>query len=139
MSITNDDRDFAQFDAQVTFCYCQDLDISAHFYEDLLGLPLALDQGPCRIYRSAAAAYLAFCHRDSAPRPDGIILTLVSEDVDGWYARLCERGVEFEKPPARNPQFNIYHCFLRDPNGYLIEIQRFEDPAWKQVATNTSS
>ncbi|MGC9334228.1 MAG: VOC family protein, partial [Anaerolineae bacterium] len=19
----------------------------------------------------------------------------------------------------------IYHCFLRDPNGYLIEIQRF--------------
>jgi hypothetical protein len=25
---------------------------------------------------------------------------------------------------------NIYHCFLRDPNGYLIEIQRFLDPAW---------
>jgi len=23
-----------------------------------------------------------------------------------------------------------FYCFLRDPNGYLIEIQRFEDPRW---------
>lgn len=119
------------FDAQVTFCYCQDLKACAHFYEQVLGLPLALDQGGCRIYRTAAAAYLAFCRRATAPSPDGIIVTLVSEDVDGWYARLMARGVEFEKPPGHHPQYHIYHCFLRDPNGYLIEIQRFEDPAWK--------
>jgi len=125
----------AGFDAQVTFCYCEYLQSSAHFYEQVLGLPLILDQGMCRIYRTATTAYLAFCRRDSAPRPEGIILTLVSDDVDAWYVRLCERGIEFEKPPARNPQFNIYHCFLRDPSGYLIEIQRFEDPAWKQATT----
>ncbi len=120
------------FDAQVTFCYCPDLDASAEFYEQTLGLPLVLDQGSCRIYRAATAAYLAFCHRESAPKPEGIILTLVSQDVDGWYSKLSSRGVEFETPPKLNPDFNIYHCFLRDPNGYLIEIQRFDDPAWEQ-------
>ena len=32
--------------------------------------------------------------------------------------------------PRNDPQYNIYHCFIRDPAGYLIEIQEFKDPAW---------
>ena len=59
-----------------------------------------------------------------------MIVTLVTEDVDGWAAQLREAGVLFEKEPAFNPEFRIYHCFLRDPNGYLVEIQRFEDERW---------
>ena len=55
---------------------------------------------------------------------------IVTQEVDRWYEHLRARGVAFEKPPALNPKYNIYHCFLRDPNGYLIEIQRFQDPAW---------
>jgi catechol 2,3-dioxygenase-like lactoylglutathione lyase family enzyme len=54
----------------------------------------------------------------------------VAEDVDGWHRRLAERGVEFEKAPADNPEYRIRHCFFRDPNGYLLEIQRFDDPRW---------
>ena len=118
------------FDSLVTFCYTSDLGSTARFYEDVLGLPLALDQGTCRIYRVAMRAFLGFCRRPEAARPDGIILTLVAEDVDGWATRLLEKGVTLEKPPAFNPAFNIYHCFFRDPNGYLLEIQRFEDPRW---------
>jgi hypothetical protein len=63
-----------------------------------------------------------------------VIVTLVTQDVDGWYARLLERGIAFEKAPAFNPDYNIYHCFLRDPNEYLLEIQRFCDPAWPHPA-----
>lgn len=118
------------FDAQITFCYCDDLQAVARFYEDVLGLPLKLDQGSCRIYRVTETAYLGFCTREDAPRPSGVILTLVTDDVNGWHRRLTERGVIFDKPPAYNPKFKIYHCFLRDPAGYLIEIQRFEDPRW---------
>ena len=119
------------WDAQVTFCYTADFDATTHFYEELLGLPLALDQGACRIYRVREGAFIGVCRRAMAPDSDGIILTLVSDDVDGWHRRLAERGVVFENAPAFNPEFNIYHCFLRDPNGYLIEIQRFDDPQWK--------
>lgn len=118
-------------DAQITFCYTPDLERTAAFYAGILGLELVLDQGACRIFRVRGDAYLGFCRRDGAPRPDGVILTLVSDDVDGWYRSLAARGVSFDKPPAHNPDFGIYHCFLRDPAGYLVEIQRFDDARWK--------
>ncbi len=124
------------FDQQVTFLHTADLSATAAFYEDVLELPLVLDQGACRIYRVSADAFVGFCDSGATQgKPEGVILTLVSQDVDGWYARLKERGVSFEKTPAHNPRFNIYHCFLRDPNGYLIEIQSFLDPTWPSPST----
>ena len=38
------------FDQLVTFLYTRDLEQSAVFYGETLGLPLVLDQGACRIY-----------------------------------------------------------------------------------------
>ena len=123
------------FDQQVTFLHTADLEATAHFYESVLGLPLALDQGVCRIYRVATDAYVGFCRTTDAltqedTGPSGVILTLVTDEVDAWYERLRAKGVPLEKPPTLNQKFNIYHCFLRDPNGYLLEIQRFNDPDW---------
>jgi hypothetical protein len=40
------------------------------------------------------------------------------------------RAAAFETPPRANPKYKIYHCFLRDPDGYQIEIQRFDNDAW---------
>ena len=119
----------APFAQHVTFLYTSDLAETARFYEDMIGLPLVLDQGSCRIYRVSADGFLGFCARRGA-QPSGVIVTFVTQDVDDWYTRLRARGVVFEKAPTLNPDYNIYHCFLRDPNGYLLEIQRFLDPAW---------
>jgi catechol 2,3-dioxygenase-like lactoylglutathione lyase family enzyme len=121
-------------DQHITFLYTDDLSTSTLFYEDVLGLKLWRDQGTCRIYAVTPDSYLGICQTGAAARgkitggqQDNIILTLVTEQVDTWYRYLQERGVHFEKPPEHNPRYNIYHCFLRDPNGYLIEIQRFLD------------
>jgi catechol 2,3-dioxygenase-like lactoylglutathione lyase family enzyme len=119
----------APFAQQVTFLYTSDLAATAHFYEAVMGLPLVLDQGSCRIYRVSIDGFLGFCARHGA-QPAGVIVTFVTPDVDAWCDRLQRQGVVFEKAPAYNPDYNIYHCFLRDPNGYLLEIQRFCDPAW---------
>ena len=114
---------------QITFLYTADLAATADFYENTLELALWRDQGACRIYHVAGGAYLGFCRGDAVPeRPaEHVILTFVTPDVDGWYERLRARGAVFEDPPTVNPRFNIYHCFLRDPNGYRLEIQRFLD------------
>lgn len=118
-------------DQQITFLYVNDLAATAHFYESVLGLKLALDQGDCRIYQTTGDAFVGFCRRKRpAGRFDAIILTLVVSDVDAWYEELQARGVAFESEPTLNPTYSIYHVFLRDPNGYLIEIQRFSDPDW---------
>ncbi len=119
------------FTEQITFLYTTDLAETSHFYETILRLPLALDQGSCRIYRINTDAYLGFCERTGA-RPEGVIITFVTEDVDSWAIHLRASDVTIEKGPAYNPTYGIYHCFFRDPNGYLLEIQRFEDPAWDQ-------
>ena len=120
-------------DRQITFLYTRDLATTARFYEQILGLPLVLDQGSCRIYRVSGDGYLGFCQREAAPeQPTGIILTIVTDEVDEWYRYLKAQNVDFKKSPTYNPDYNIYHCFLRDPNGYLIEIQRFLDPSWPE-------
>jgi catechol 2,3-dioxygenase-like lactoylglutathione lyase family enzyme len=137
---------------QITFLDTDDLARTAEFYEGVLGLRLARDQGSCRIYHVCAGAYLGFCQRDpvgggslqgepsqGSPSPSGssvaprgaagvTVLTLITDDVDEWYRRLEARGVEIVKPPADNPPYRIYNAFARDPNGYLIEIQRFWEP-----------
>ncbi len=125
----------APFAQQVTFLYTKDLTTSAHFYGDLLGLPLVLDQGSCRIYRVSDDGFLGLCERADVPaEPTGVIVTLVTQDVDGWHARLQALGVAIEKAPTLNSTYNIYHCFLRDPNGYLLEIQTFRDPCLAREA-----
>jgi len=114
------------FDAQITFVHVADLARSATFYGATLGLELARDQGACHIYRVGDAAYLGVCdHRD--PDPNGIIITLVTDDVDRWATRLQAAGHGVDGPHA-NPRFGIYHLFVRDPDGHLVEIQRFDEP-----------
>ena len=120
-----------RIESQITFLYTQDLEITGHFYESVLGLELALDQGTCRIYRVSTDGFIGFCEK-SAVRADkaDVIFTIVTPDVDQWYRDLVSKGIQFQKPPAVNPKFKIYHFFLHDPNGYLIEIQKFLDPRW---------
>jgi catechol 2,3-dioxygenase-like lactoylglutathione lyase family enzyme len=118
-------------DSQITFLYTADLDGTAKFYEDVLGLALTLDQGTCRIYKVSSDGYVGICRREEVPVDlNNVIITIVSPDVDEWYEYLCERGVLFDKTPEVNTTYKIYHCFLRDPNGYMIEIQEFIDPRW---------
>jgi catechol 2,3-dioxygenase-like lactoylglutathione lyase family enzyme len=120
-------------DAHIVFLATRDLDTTAEFYERKLGLPLALDQGTCRIYKVTGEAFIGFCQRTEQPPVDGVILTIVTQQVDEYCTLLRTRGVIIEKGPIHNPDYNIYHCFLRDPNGYLVEIQRFDDPRWSGI------
>lgn len=129
--------DFVQ---QVTFLYTDQPARSFRFYEAVLGLPVVLDQGPARIYRVAGEAHLGVCETSSVqqgPPPDrqpgGVIVTFVCRgraEVDDWHRTLTERGVVFEKAPAENASYRIYNAFFRDPDGYLLEIQAFLEPAW---------
>ncbi|MEM6281217.1 MAG: VOC family protein [Chloroflexota bacterium] len=121
-------------DQQVTFYYTHDLAQTADFYQRVLGLPLALGQGTCRIYRITDTAFVGFCQHDSGPvHTYSTIFTLVTDEVDAWHDYLVEEGVEIEKPPTLHEKYNIYHIFVRDPNGYLLEFQTFKDPAWPRV------
>jgi catechol 2,3-dioxygenase-like lactoylglutathione lyase family enzyme len=114
---------------QITFLHAQNLDETRQFYTETLGLPLVRDQGTCLIFQVCESAFLGFCqHIEPIPPGRKVILTLVSEDVDGWYAALKDSGQFPMDPPSSNPTYQIYHFFIPDPDGYWIEIQRFDQP-----------
>ena len=121
-------------DAQITFVYVSNLARSTHFYETILGFPLALDQGSCRIFRVAGEkSYLGICERNVESQARvGLIFTLVTPDVDAWYERITEHGVTCEHEPRINDSYGIYHFFVRDPDGHLLEVQRFLQDAWDE-------
>ena len=121
------------FDAQITFLPVRDLAVSRRFYEDVLGLRVAVDQGSCCILAIGESGFVGVCERDGATAADGVIVTLVTDDVDGWYARLTAADHPTDGSPTHSEHYGIYHLFFRDPDGHLLEIQRFDDPHWASI------
>ena len=44
------------------------------------------------------------------------------DDLDATLAGLAEQGIEPEKPPYQVREGGSWLCFVRDPDGYRIEI-----------------
>ncbi len=118
---------------QVTWVYTDDLPGTARFYGETIGLEQVLDQGGCRIYKTSATSFLGVCQVRPGRfvEPKGVVITMVTRDVDEWHAFLKARSVTILEPPAYHPSFDVYCFFAADPNGYKLEFQAFRDPSWK--------
>jgi lactoylglutathione lyase len=44
------------------------------------------------------------------------------DDLDATLARLAEQGIEPERPPYQVREGGSWLCFVRDPDGYRIEL-----------------
>lgn len=114
----------------IVFLPTLDLERTRQFYTETLGLDLVLDQGTCLILK-AGGGFWGFCASENGhSEPSKTILTLVTDDVDAWHARLIAAGVVCDGEPRLNQRFQIYHFYAEEPNGYRLEVQRFEDPRW---------
>jgi lactoylglutathione lyase len=49
-------------------------------------------------------------------------IAITAGDLDGTLARLADQGIEPEKPPYSIREGGNRLCFVRDPDGYRIEI-----------------
>jgi lactoylglutathione lyase len=49
-------------------------------------------------------------------------IAITAEDLDATLARLAEQGIEPERPPYTVREGGSRLCFVRDPDGYRIEI-----------------
>ena len=43
-------------------------------------------------------------------------------DLDATLARLQEQGIEPERPPYQVSEGGSFLCFVRDPDGYRVEV-----------------
>jgi len=110
----------------ITFLGTKDLKQTLNFYQNILGLSLYKDQKTCLIFNINKQSKIGFCNHISVIHDDkSPIITLVTDKVDEVYNRLVDKGLIIAEEPKLNQKFKIYHFFLKDPNGYTIEIQRF--------------
>lgn len=122
-----------KIDYPITFLYYRDLEKVIPFYRDLLGLKLARDQGWCKIFAITPGAYVGLVDEQvgslDATDDKGVLLTLVVDDVDAWHEHLLHSDFEVESltSPKLIEDIGVYGFFFEDPEGYMIEIQKFVD------------
>ncbi|MGE5594725.1 MAG: VOC family protein [Hyphomicrobiales bacterium] len=111
-----------------TSIFCEDHTKLAPFYQHVIGLPVAGDEGDAVVFGSMGTAVLLVgSHsevRGAAKEPARQIPSLLSDDVRGDYDRLVEKGVEFLGPPA--VQGPATFVTFRDPEGNLVNILQFD-------------
>lgn len=81
-----------------------------------MGLP---DDGP------EPRLELTFNHGRTEPYEIGTgygHIAITTDDLDGALSALAEQGIEPERPPYRIREGGSRLCFVRDPDGYRIEI-----------------
>ena len=120
------------------FIVSSDLDRSRQFYTDVLGGELVLDTGPVIVQLANGWVII---NTGGGPTDDKPTVTLETprdpdrvssflnirvKDIAAVYAEWSARGAQFLTPPKQH-QYEI-RCYIRDPDGYLIEVGQTTDP-----------
>lgn len=111
----------------ITFFYYRDLPAAMGFYEDVLGLEMAIDQGWCKIYEICPGAHVGLVDETKGMNkwtPDKPVqLCIRVPSVDDWYAFAKTRKLDSLSALFENDALGIRAFVFRDPEGYQIEIQ----------------
>ena len=114
-------------------CYrVLDLERSVAFYEklgfeELRRMPIRDEATNCFMGLPDDGARLELTHNHDRSEPYEIgtgygHIAITAEDLDGTLERLASIGIEPEKPPYTVREGGSRLCFVRDPDGYRIEL-----------------
>ncbi len=120
------------------FIVSDDVERSQRFYTDVLGGKVVFSGGPTCV---ALANSWIVINVGGGPTDDKPAVTLETprdfdrvsaflnirvKDIAGVYAEWSARGAQFLTPPKQH-QYEI-RCYIRDPDGHLIEVGQTTDP-----------
>jgi catechol 2,3-dioxygenase-like lactoylglutathione lyase family enzyme len=123
------------------FIVSDDVERSRRFYTEVLGGRVAFS-GPGGLTYVALANTWIIINVGGGPTddkptviletprdPDRVssFLNIRVKDIDAVYAEWSARGAQFLTPPKQHA-YEI-RCYIRDPDGYLIEVGQTTDPA----------
>lgn len=121
-------RDFG-IRASNLFWYYRDLPKATAFYRDTLGLELVADYEMATIFRVAEESLLILVDATkgmhTADEPKSVALALVTDQLDEWHAYLGTKGISPRRPYAARPGSAHDGFVVQDPEGYLLEFERF--------------
>ncbi|MEZ2132666.1 MULTISPECIES: VOC family protein [unclassified Sinorhizobium] len=105
---------------------------SRAFYSEVLGGEVVLEENPCMVKLSNSWVIMNPGGGPTPDKPDISVVDYVFEnrlssfmnlrvaDIQACYEEWSSRGAEFVTPPIdRGAEIR---CYMRDPDGYLIEV-----------------
>jgi catechol 2,3-dioxygenase-like lactoylglutathione lyase family enzyme len=121
------------------FIVSDDVERSLRFYTDVLGGRLIFSSGDLRNVALANTNIVInlgggptddkpAVTLETPPDPDRVssFLNIRVTDIQAVYAEWSARGAQFLTPPKQH-KYEI-RCYLRDPDGHLIEVGQTTDP-----------
>jgi predicted enzyme related to lactoylglutathione lyase len=111
---------------QVIFLYYADIEEPARFYQSILGFEPTLELDWVRILKTNQGASVGLVDeskgslKSSGDKP--VMLSWVTDDVDGWHEYLKEKGVKILSTPSNNEEAGIRAFLFQDPGGYTLEF-----------------
>jgi catechol 2,3-dioxygenase-like lactoylglutathione lyase family enzyme len=120
------------------FIVSEDVERSRRFYTDVLGGTVVFGPEPTNV---ALANSFIVINAAGGPTDDKPTITLETpqdpdkissflnirvRDIHAVYAEWSARGAQFLTPPKQH-QYEI-RCYIRDPDGYVIEVGQTTDP-----------
>jgi catechol 2,3-dioxygenase-like lactoylglutathione lyase family enzyme len=120
------------------FIVSNDVDRSRRFYTDVLGGRVVF--GPVPVNVQLANSFVVInagggptddkptVTLETPPDPDRVssFLNIRVTDIDAAYEEWSARGAQFLTPPKQHPYEK--RCYIRDPDGHLIEVGQTTDP-----------
>jgi len=121
------------------FLTVADIGRSAHYYEKVFGAHiLSMGDGNAPAYLQLANIWMIF-NVGGGPTPDKPTVTLSTPDpnhinsfmnfrvadIQACYELWKSRGAEFITEPI--PKYGEIRCYIRDPDGYIIEVGQSTD------------
>jgi len=111
----------------ITFQYYRDLPAAMAFYEDILGLKLAIDQGWSKIYKIDGQAHVGLVDEKRGMQKwaaaKTVQICLRVPDVDAWYAWAQSQNEAGLSKMFDSEELGIRAFAMEDPEGYQIEVQ----------------
>ena len=110
---------------------------SKEFYAGVLGGTVVKEENPCYIKLSNSWIIL---NSGGGPTPDkpevwletpqdpkrvSSFLNLRVADIQACYSQWKAKGAQFLTEPLDNPDGQETRCYMRDPDGYLIEVGQY--------------
>ncbi|MBN1683581.1 VOC family protein [Candidatus Bathyarchaeota archaeon] len=109
----------------ITFFYYNDLKKANEFYQNKLQFTKVIDVDFAQVYKICEGVHVGLVDgqrgsiRPSIDKP--VMLSLFVQDLNEWYKRIKEKGVEISKP-VEPPYLKIRVSMFKDPEGYIIEL-----------------
>ena len=116
----------------ITFFYYNDLTKATEFYEKIMGFDFIVDQEWAKIFRVNGRALMGCVdgnrgyHKPDETKP--VMLTVVVDDPDEWFNHFKKNNIETLNEPHDIDEMGLRVFLLKDPEGYVIEIQKFYEP-----------